>query len=71
MKGFVGLLTTERFSGTYMPEDDDKNEPTQSASSNAINHTALFCKPFCCCVNEMHPDVWLLSSDSALLVLLE
>jgi hypothetical protein len=71
VKGFVGLLTTERFSGTYMPEDDDKNEPIQSASSDAINHTALFGKPLCCCENEMHPEVWLLSLDSALLVLLE
>jgi hypothetical protein len=49
--------------------NQDTNEPIQSASSNAINHTALFCKPFCCCVNEMHPGVWLLSLDSVLLVM--
>jgi hypothetical protein len=54
-----------------MPEDDDKNEPRQSASSNTINHAPLLCKPFCCCVNEMHPEVWLLSSDDVLLVLLQ
>jgi hypothetical protein len=53
-------MTPAKQSGTTKM-NEDKNEPTQSISPNAINHTALFCKPFCCCVNKMHPEVWLLA----------
>jgi hypothetical protein len=72
--GYWWLLL--RGSGTYTPEDDDKNnqdmkEPIKYMSCNAINHTALFSKPFCCCMNETHHEVWLLSSDSVMLVLLQ